>query len=58
VPVHQGRDQLHRARLTLAEPVVESYDGRMRGELLAIEQFGSLLEAQVLVAGWRDEYNT
>src|SRR5687767_13682093 len=30
---------------------------RMRDELLAIEQFDSLLEAQVLVADWRSEYN-
>jgi putative transposase len=29
----------------------------MRDELRAIEQFDSLLEAQVLVADWRDEYN-
>ena len=29
----------------------------MRDELLAIEQFDSLLEAQVLIADWRDEYN-
>jgi putative transposase len=39
-------------------PWVESYGGRMRDELLAIEQFDSLLEAQVLVADWRTEYNT
>ena len=39
-------------------PWVESYGSRMRDELLAIEQFGSLLEAQVLVADWREEYNT
>ncbi len=38
-------------------PWVESYGARMRDELLAIEQFGSLLEAQVLVADWRQEYN-
>ena len=38
-------------------PWVESYGSRMRDELLAIEQFDSLLEAQVLVADWRDEYN-
>ncbi len=38
-------------------PWVESYGGRMRDELLAIEQFDTLLEAQVLVADWRDEYN-
>lgn len=39
-------------------PWVESYGSRMRDELLTIEQFDSLLEAQVLVADWRDEYNT
>jgi putative transposase len=38
-------------------PWVESYGGRMRDELLAIEQFDTLLEAQVLVADWRTEYN-
>jgi transposase InsO family protein len=38
-------------------PWVESYGSRIRDELLAIEQFDSLLEAQVLVADWRDEYN-
>ena len=40
------------------KPWVESYGSRMRDELLAIEQFDSLLEAQVLVADWREEYNT
>ncbi len=30
----------------------------MRDELLAIECFATLLEAQVLVADWREEYNT
>jgi putative transposase len=39
-------------------PWVESYGGRMRDQLLAVEQFDSLLEAQVLVADWRTEYNT
>ena len=38
-------------------PWVESYASRMRDELLAIEQFDTLLEAQVLVADWRAEYN-
>ncbi len=38
-------------------PWVESYGSRMRDELLAIEQFDTLLEAQVLVADWRREYN-
>ena len=39
-------------------PWIESYGGRMRDELLAIEQFDSLLETQVLVADWRNDYNT
>jgi putative transposase len=30
----------------------------MRDELLAIEQFDTLLEAQVLIGDWRTEYNT
>jgi putative transposase len=38
-------------------PWVESYGSRMRDELLAIEQFDTMLEAQVLVADWRAEYN-
>lgn len=39
-------------------PWVESYGSRMRDELLAINTFDTLLEAQVLVTDWRDEYNT
>jgi putative transposase len=38
-------------------PWVESYGSRMRDELLAIESFASVFEAEVLVADWRDEYN-
>ena len=42
-----------------ADAAVEALDGsRMRDELLAINTFDSLLEAQVLVADWRKEYNT
>jgi putative transposase len=39
-------------------PYVESFGGRLRDELLAVEAFTSLLEAQVLVEDWRIEYNT
>jgi putative transposase len=39
-------------------PYIESFNGRVRDELLNIEEFGSLLEAQVLVEAWRIEYNT
>ncbi|MDF2968132.1 MAG: transposase [Nocardioidaceae bacterium] len=38
-------------------PWVESYGSRMRDELLTQEVFDTLLQAQVLVADWRDEYN-
>ena len=58
MPVHRRGDQLHRARLALAEPYVESFGSRLRDELLAVEAFTSLLEAKVLVEGWRIEYNT
>jgi putative transposase len=39
-------------------PFVESFNGRVRDELLNIEEFGSLAEAAVVVEGWRIEYNT
>ena len=39
-------------------PYVESFGSRLRDELLAVEAFNSLLEAQVLVEDWRIEYNT
>jgi hypothetical protein len=53
----RDRHELHRTRLALGEPWVESYGSRMRDELLAIEQFDTLLEAQVLIADWRTDYN-
>jgi putative transposase len=58
VPVQPCGHQLHRARLTLAEPLCGELRGRLRDELLAVEAFTSLLEAQVLVEDWRIEYNT
>jgi putative transposase len=39
-------------------PFVESFNGRSRDELLNVEEFGSLKEAQLLVEDWRIEYNT
>ena len=39
-------------------PYVESFNGRLRDEFLAVEQFDSLLEAHVLIEDWRIEYNT
>lgn len=39
-------------------PWIESFNGRLRDELLNITEFGSLTEARVLVEDWRNEYNT
>jgi putative transposase len=39
-------------------PYAESFGGRLRDELLAVEAFTTLLEAQVLVEDWRTEDNT
>ena len=36
----------------------ESVNGRLRDELLAREQFDTLLEAKVLIERWRRHYNT
>jgi putative transposase len=39
-------------------PFVESFNGRVRDELLNGEDFATLTEAQVIVEAWRVEYNT
>jgi putative transposase len=39
-------------------PFVESFNGRLRDELLNIEEFGSITEAKILIEDWRNEYNT
>ena len=36
----------------------ESFNGKLRDELLAREQFDTLLEAKVLIERWRRNYNT
>jgi putative transposase len=38
-------------------PFVESFNGRVRDELLDVEQFSGLAEARVVIADWRDDYN-
>jgi len=37
---------------------LESFNGKLRDELLAREVFDTLLEAKVLIARWRIHYNT
>ncbi len=39
-------------------PFVESFNGRLRDELLNIEEFGSLTGAKLIIEDWRIEYNT
>jgi transposase InsO family protein len=39
-------------------PFVESFNGRCRDELLNVEEFATVFEAQVLTEAWRVEYNT
>ena len=36
---------------------VESFNGKLRDELLSVEIFNSLREAQILIESWRRHYN-
>lgn len=38
-------------------PYIESFNSRMRDELLSVEQFNTLFEAQVVIEDWRIDYN-
>src|SRR3954462_1984066 len=38
-------------------PFVESFNGRLRDELLDVEQFSCLAEAAVVIEDWRQDYN-
>ncbi len=38
-------------------PLVESFHSRVRDELLDVEEFCSLAEAQVVIGDWREDYN-
>ncbi len=37
---------------------MESFGSRVRDEVLAVEAFDSLLEANVVIEQWRNTYNT
>ena len=39
-------------------PFIESFNGKLRDELLNVEEFADLRQAQVIVEDWRIEYNT
>lgn len=36
---------------------IESFNGKLRDELLDREIFTTLVEARILIEGWRKEYN-
>jgi transposase InsO family protein len=64
---HVVRDWLERVgvRTLYIEPgspwengYIESFNGKLRDELLEREIFDTLLEAKVLIERWRQEYNT
>jgi putative transposase len=38
-------------------PYVESFNGRVRDELLDVEEFSCLAEARVVIEDWRRDYN-
>ena len=58
VPPGRRRPIYIKPRSPWQTPWVESFNGRVRDELLNVEEFGSLTEAQVLVEARRVEYNT
>jgi putative transposase len=39
-------------------PFVESFNGRLRDELLNIEEFACITEAKAIIEDWRIQYNT
>ena len=58
VQVLPDRRGVHRARQPVGEPVRrESFNSRVRDELLAVEVFSCLTEAKVMVEDFRQDYN-
>ena len=49
---------LHRARQAQQNAFVESFNGRLRDELLNETLFISLAHARAALAAWKDDYNT
>ena len=48
----RGRPHLHRARLAVAEPVRGVVGSRVRDEVLSVEAFDSVVEAQTIITDW------
>ncbi len=57
VPPRRRRHGLHRPGAPWQNPFIESLHSRLRDEYLGVEQFDTLLEAQVVIGDWRIDYN-
>ena len=55
-PPH-GRGRLYDPGSPWQNAWIESFNARLRDECLAVEEFTSLLEAQIVIADWRRDYN-
>lgn len=56
-PCCRRQNRLHRAGQSWEDGYIESFNARMRDELLNGELFYSLKEAQIIVENWRRHYN-
>ena len=54
---HEDRDAVHPSRGAVAQPFIESFNGRLRDECLNIHLFWSLTHAKVTIADWKEECN-
>jgi transposase InsO family protein len=54
----RGTTALHPTGKPMGECYCESFNGKMRYELLDGEIFYSLLEAKIIIERWRKHYNT
>ena len=54
----RGEDRVHRSRQPWENGFIESFNARLRDELLDGEIFYTLREAQVVIESWRRHFNT
>jgi transposase InsO family protein len=55
---HKGYQlNLHRGRESMGNRYIESFNGKLRDELLNREVFYTFAEAEMLIEQWRKEYN-
>ena len=54
----RSQDRLHRARQPWENGYCESFNSKLRDELLNGEIFYTLKEAKVVIESWRRHYNT